>query len=119
MISDPAVGGTYMSFLNTFSNLGGTWPKFLALYAVDLFTSHLCTGLLPGAPLPEAFDDRCLTPQSIEDCLRLGGTCQVRSDGYYKVNFASLVLGLLVARLLIRPIVKRLEQEPHMAWKIS
>lgn len=119
MISDPSVGGTYMSFLNTFSNLGGTWPKFLALYAVDLFTSHRCTGILPSSLLPDTFDDQCLTPESVQDCIRLGGQCQVSSDGYFIVNSISLVVGLLIAKLLIRPLVNRLEREPHVAWKIS
>ncbi|OXA62750.1 Acetyl-coenzyme A transporter 1 [Folsomia candida] len=31
-ISDPTVGGTYMTLLNTLSNLGGNWPGTLALW---------------------------------------------------------------------------------------
>eukprot|EP00010_Vexillifera_abyssalis_P001985 CAMPEP_0201562954 /NCGR_PEP_ID=MMETSP0173_2-20130828/79615_1 /ASSEMBLY_ACC=CAM_ASM_000268 /TAXON_ID=218659 /ORGANISM="Vexillifera sp., Strain DIVA3 564/2" /LENGTH=226 /DNA_ID=CAMNT_0047977579 /DNA_START=798 /DNA_END=1478 /DNA_ORIENTATION=- len=38
-ISDPLIGGTYMTLLNTLSNLGGTWPKVFILYGVDIFTS--------------------------------------------------------------------------------
>ena len=30
-VSDPAVGGTYMTLLNTVTNLGGNWPSTLAL----------------------------------------------------------------------------------------
>ncbi|KAF8831835.1 hypothetical protein HHX47_DHR1001227 [Lentinula edodes] len=30
-ISDPLIGGTYMTLLNTFTNLGGTWPKWFIL----------------------------------------------------------------------------------------
>ena len=37
-ISDPAVGGTYMTLLNTLTNLGGNWPSTLALWAVDAVT---------------------------------------------------------------------------------
>ena len=37
-ISDPAVGGTYMTLLNTLTNLGGNWPATLALWAVDAVT---------------------------------------------------------------------------------
>merc|ERR1712198_268299 len=33
-ISDPAVGGTYMTLLNTLTNLGGNWPSTLALWMV-------------------------------------------------------------------------------------
>ena len=31
MISDPLIGGTYMTLLNTLSNLGGTWPRYFVL----------------------------------------------------------------------------------------
>ncbi|KAI4455931.1 solute carrier family 33 acetyl-coa transporter -related [Holotrichia oblita] len=34
-ISDPMVGGTYMTLLNTLSNLGGNWPATVALWLVD------------------------------------------------------------------------------------
>merc|ERR1712098_429808 len=41
-ISDPAVGGTYMTFLNTITNLGGNWPATLALWWVDVLTYKQC-----------------------------------------------------------------------------
>lgn len=34
-VSDPSIGGTYMTLLNTVSNLGGNWPATLALWAVE------------------------------------------------------------------------------------
>jgi hypothetical protein len=33
-IADPLIGGTYMTLLNTISNLGGTWPKYFVLEAM-------------------------------------------------------------------------------------
>ena len=41
-ISDPAVGGTYMTMLNTLTNLGGNWPATLALWSVDHLTWKRC-----------------------------------------------------------------------------
>nr|CAG4643885.1 EOG090X04K8 [Lepidurus arcticus] len=41
-ISDPAVGGTYMTLLNTLCNLGGNWPTTLALWVVDPLTIKSC-----------------------------------------------------------------------------
>lgn len=41
-ISDPAVGGTYMTLLNTLSNLGGNWPATVALWFVDSLTWKSC-----------------------------------------------------------------------------
>lgn len=34
-ISDPKVGGTYMTLLNTLNNLGGNWPVTLMLSIAD------------------------------------------------------------------------------------
>lgn len=43
-ISDPAVGGTYMTLLNTVCNLGGNWPTFVVLWLVDVLTWRQCDG---------------------------------------------------------------------------
>ena len=37
-ISDPAVGGTYMTLLNTFANLGNMWTASFSLWFVDQIT---------------------------------------------------------------------------------
>lgn len=42
-ISDPAVGGTYMTLLNTLANLGGNWPQTLSLWLVDTLTYKSCS----------------------------------------------------------------------------
>jgi PAT family acetyl-CoA transporter-like MFS transporter 1 len=53
---DPAIGGSYMTLLNTAANLGGTWPASLVMYMVGRLTvppecsidqdsgQQLCTG---------------------------------------------------------------------------
>ncbi len=35
---DPAIGGSYMTLLNTFGNLGGTWPSSVIMYMIGQFT---------------------------------------------------------------------------------
>ena len=37
-ISDPAIGGTYMTFLNTLTNLGGIWPTTSLMWLVGQLT---------------------------------------------------------------------------------
>ena len=44
-ISDPAIGGTYMTLLNTMSNLGGTWSGTVALWLVDVLSFKDCEGV--------------------------------------------------------------------------
>ena len=41
-ISDPLIGGTYMTFLNTVSNLGSKWPNFLSLWLLPKMTLSSC-----------------------------------------------------------------------------
>lgn len=43
-VSDPVIGGTYMTLLNTVTNLGGNWPSTVALWMVDPLTSKECQG---------------------------------------------------------------------------
>ena len=48
-ISDPRVGGTYLTLLNTLTNLGGNWCQTLALWLVDGLTWTTCLGAtIPG-----------------------------------------------------------------------
>ena len=44
-ISDPAIGGTYMTLLNTVSNMAGTWTGTLALWLVDNVSFKDCAGV--------------------------------------------------------------------------
>eukprot|EP00802_Teleaulax_amphioxeia_P014880 Tamp_14959.p1 GENE.Tamp_14959~~Tamp_14959.p1 ORF type:complete len:224 (+),score=24.80 Tamp_14959:86-757(+) len=37
-VADPALGGTYMTLLNTFANLGAKWPSTLVLSLIDVTT---------------------------------------------------------------------------------
>ncbi|KAG9098318.1 hypothetical protein FRC06_006539, partial [Ceratobasidium sp. 370] len=50
-ISDPLIGGTYMTLLNTISNLGGTWPRIFVLKGVDFFSVATCKVREEGADI--------------------------------------------------------------------
>lgn len=41
-VSDPRIGGTYMTLLNTLNNLGGNWPVTLILSVADWMTFKNC-----------------------------------------------------------------------------
>merc|ERR1719291_1015543 len=73
-VSDPAVGGTYMTLLNTLTNLGGNWPSTLALWLVDPLTSKQCSA---------ATDNSCASPELAAACVEAGGSCATMLDGYY------------------------------------
>lgn len=44
-ISDPVMGGTYMTLLNTISNMAVTWAGTLALWLVDNVSFKDCEGV--------------------------------------------------------------------------
>lgn len=47
-VSDPAIGGTYMTLINTISNVGSMWTNTVALWLVDYVTIYVkvCSGFI-------------------------------------------------------------------------
>lgn len=94
-ISDPSVGGTYMTLLNTMNNLGGLWPKLLVMSAVDWSTVRSCPAVAEG-----------------------GGECHVLLDGYYIVNLVCVLTGAVLTVWTLIPTIRRLEMMPPRMWQI-
>nr|CAG4640790.1 EOG090X04K8 [Eulimnadia texana] len=86
-ISDPAVGGTYMTLLNTVCNLGGNWPSTVALWLVDSLTWKSCSA--------GSGDNQCRDANETEACTMTGGQCITTIDGYYIESFVCIVIGFL------------------------
>ncbi|GIZ02467.1 acetyl-coenzyme A transporter 1 [Caerostris extrusa] len=94
-VSDPAIGGTYMTLLNTISNLGGNWPSTLALWLVDPLTVKSCENPL---------------------CTEAGSQCLTIRDGYYIESIICTIFGFLWFRWG-KTVARRLQQLPLSAWK--
>ncbi|OBA27749.1 hypothetical protein HANVADRAFT_1626 [Hanseniaspora valbyensis NRRL Y-1626] len=88
-IADPTIGGTYITLLNTFSNLGGTWPKVLVLKMVDYFTV-----------------------KTIVD-----GKDVIVKDGYYRVNFISICVGIILYFKFLKKSINKLQKLPKYVWR--
>lgn len=125
-ISDPVIGGTYMTLLATVSNLGGTFPRFFILKLVDLFTSATCEPPAAGTTLPsnlkgplitEAFS--CAMSAEKARCVQGAGICNIERDGYYIMNIACVIVGALTFWLFIRPASMKLQALPLRAWRVS
>ncbi|KAG6443728.1 acetyl-coenzyme A transporter 1 isoform X2 [Manduca sexta] len=110
-VSDPTVGGTYMTLLNTVSNLGTNWPNTLALWAIDHLTYKSCS-------LPELGDNMCASSLEAELCKSKGGVCNTRIDGYYIETVICLIVGFLWLQWG-RPTINRLQRLPATAWQIQ
>ncbi|XP_063536352.1 acetyl-coenzyme A transporter 1 [Cydia strobilella] len=109
-VSDPAVGGTYMTLLNTVSNLGTNWPNTLALWAIDHLTFKSCS-------LPEMSDNTCSSKLESDLCKNSGGTCLTRIDGFYIETAICLAVGYLWLQWG-RPTINRLQRRPASAWQV-
>ncbi|KAI9632848.1 acetyl-coenzyme A transporter 1 [Dioszegia hungarica] len=107
-IADPLIGGTYMTLLNTISNLGGTWPKPLILRSVDVLTKASCS--IGG--------EECISEHGKHMCEKVGGHCVVTQDGYYIMSAACVALGAAVLVGFVLPTVRRLQSLPMSAWRV-
>ncbi|KAJ3125576.1 hypothetical protein HK100_010733 [Physocladia obscura] len=116
-ISDPRIGGTYMTLLNTINNLAGTWPKYFILQSVESFTTASCIVPTFSPNYTEPFT--CISDSEKARCKALdGGACNLTRDGYYPVAITCLVIGVAVLLFVVRPTVSFLEKVPEAAWRI-
>ncbi|KAM6122231.1 acetyl-coenzyme A transporter 1 [Pterocles gutturalis] len=106
-VSDPLIGGTYMTLLNTVSNLGGNWPSTVALWLVDPLTVKECAG---------AQEQTCGTTVAAELCTKAGGSCVTTLDGYYVESVVCVILGF-GWWFLLGPKFKKLQDEGQSSWK--
>ncbi|EEB09146.1 acetyl-CoA transporter [Schizosaccharomyces japonicus yFS275] len=109
-ISDPFIGGTYMTILNTLSNLGGTWPKYMLLKAANAMTVSFCS---------VSSELSCATDDSKAQCVAQGGTCIMRSDGYYSISVVGILTATILLYTVILPILRKLEKAPRSSWAVA
>ncbi|MCO5598581.1 hypothetical protein L7F22_052678 [Adiantum nelumboides] len=123
-IADPLIGGTYMTLLNTVSNLGGTWPRPLVLKSVDLFTKSRCSVTLGDKMveiLPKLVNNsgECTSDLGKSACKAAGGHCIIERDGYFITSGICVVLGAIVLIGFILPKARQLQKLPAAAWRVS
>ncbi|KAL4068251.1 acetyl-coenzyme A transporter 1-domain-containing protein [Scleroderma yunnanense] len=117
-ISDPLIGGTYMTLLNTFTNLGGTWPRYFVLRGVDLFSVAHCTVKEAGTELVVKAAE-CVSDLGKERCSNIGGECITEQDGYYYVSIICVTFGVLFLVGYIIPTARKLQALPMHRWRVS
>nr|CAD2172042.1 unnamed protein product [Meloidogyne enterolobii] len=97
-ISDPKIGGTYMTLLNTLNNLGGNWPVTLFLSITDFFNRKNCvatgTKLILGA---------CNTKKMKKCVLKV-------------VMFVNFILMVIIFCWNIR--IKYFQKIPRQEWRV-
>ncbi|KAF0298195.1 Acetyl-coenzyme A transporter 1 [Amphibalanus amphitrite] len=102
-ISDPAVGGTYMTLLNTVTNLGGNWPATMMLWMVDQLTWKTCPSGLGCSTNADCGEGEA-------------ALCTTTLDGYYIESLACACFGFLWL-LWGRHRLLRLQSLDLSAWR--
>lgn len=90
--SDPLVGGSYMTTLNTATNLGSKWPNTAVLFLVNKLTWK-----------QEGCEDE--------------KTCPTLVDGYYVLAGLCLLYGVWWVRYFTKKL-HELESLPEQAWRL-
>jgi len=118
-ISDPAVGGTYMTLLNTLTNLGGNWPATLALWAVDHLTWKRCQFDLKDVKSSNiSIANVCDGSEETQECESGGGTCLVDLDGYFVESFIAVIFGMLWLALWGWKVIQKLQSADEKDWRV-
>lgn len=92
------VAGSYLTLLNTSSNMGGIWHKALILWLVDKLTFRTSCEIPTNAPIDFK--------------------CPIQYDGYYILSFALLPIAITVGMYFLRTLPK-LQKLPDSAWRAS
>lgn len=100
------VAGSYLTLLNTSSNMGGIWHKALVLWLVDHFTVR---------------ENCAIAPTSRSSAVTTATTtaaaaCPIIYDGYYVICMMLLPVAVMVGFHLFRTLPK-LERLSESAWK--
>ncbi|XP_033103886.1 acetyl-coenzyme A transporter 1-like [Anneissia japonica] len=111
-ISDPLIGGTYLTLLSTVLNLGSQWPTTVALYSLDFLTFTSCHGVTSDRRY------NCLDVNDVNACLEIGGTCKTDIDGFYIECIICTLIGFVWLRIMSAKI--RHLQNVHVSkWRVS
>lgn len=120
-VSDPSIGGTYMTLLNTITNLGGNWPSTTSLWLVDKLTVQSCTQVCTKH---EQFSNvsGSLINQTLGEQNPGGILCQTDCattlDGYYIECAFCVIFGFIWLQWGSGKL-RRLQSMPPVAWSVS
>ncbi|KRX15004.1 Acetyl-coenzyme A transporter 1 [Trichinella nelsoni] len=112
-VSDPTVGGTYMTLLNTVANLGGNWPLTVALSLTELVTVRRCEkGVAGGDSSSSSLN---ATFNAVDDRHWPAPNCDVLVDGYMVLIGCGFVVGCFW-KLFCGKLFEQLQHLDKRSW---
>jgi PAT family acetyl-CoA transporter-like MFS transporter 1 len=121
-VSDPAIGGTYMTLLNTVTNLGSKWPNATALYLLPKLTVSVCQMKKDffengASETMRAKLTRFDCSHSATSCNAHGGYCNILLDGYTIETAICVVIGIIWI-FAFRDTVAKLQSLNFKEWMV-
>ena len=117
-VSDPSIGGTYMTVLNTVANFGYLVPSTISIRLLPYLTVSNC---LSSNQMPAFGQSRnILFPNCYEkkdQCARLDGVCVMDVDGFTVLVFGCFLLGIAWL-IFFKPLIARLQSLPSSDWMV-
>ncbi|GAX76176.1 hypothetical protein CEUSTIGMA_g3620.t1 [Chlamydomonas eustigma] len=118
-VCDPAMGGAYLTLLNTIANMGYMLPRAPLFLLMDRLTTSGCADGIGSETLNHLAP---FCPKKVKDlgahnaCTEAGGSCYVISDGFYIISWVCLAVGALLGMMYWRllPILVSL---PLSNWR--
>ncbi|XP_003744966.1 acetyl-coenzyme A transporter 1 [Galendromus occidentalis] len=107
-ISDPSMGGTYMTLLNTLSNFGGNWPMTFSMWLLDFMSTRECS--LTGV--------RCNSESAEKECLKTGGACETVIDGFYIESMIFVIIGFVWLYGFGKQAAQKLQRLSPSDWAV-
>lgn len=122
-VSDADMGGTYMTLLNTVSNLGFKWVETSMMFAIDAVSSKQCAGgkvggVLGGGGGGSGVSPTCAGDALREACVSGGGKC-VNSDTPFHVAVALSPVVAFLWLSVARRYIDELQTGGMAKWKVK
>jgi MFS transporter, PAT family, solute carrier family 33 (acetyl-CoA transportor), member 1 len=114
---DPAIGGSYMTLLNTAANLGGTWPASVTMWLVSKFSSS--SSLSVDQPQrhctidPLSGQETCVIIQQKQQQQQQQ---QPSNDPFFRLQIVFSILGCLWIFFMSKR-VQQISDLPDDAWR--
>ena len=128
LVREHSLAGSHITRLNTFASLGGMLPRMPLFMLVDMVSTNECiiskkSDILDGQHILHLSSSACRRNSSSQHgmnaCVRAGGQCRVKRDGYYVIAAGMLVLGVLTYAWLLVPLGKRISSGLVESVKMS
>jgi len=123
-ISDKNIGGTYLTLLNTITNLARNWIGTGSLYLANFLSSNYCaensgTSLnnLTNNTMGRIDQNFCASEAESKACVDMGGKCDVYFEPYYTQTIFCFLFGLFWLVKISRTLFE-LEKLPKSEWTI-